>query len=143
MGRCLDRRKYPFRFSALPPELRRLVLEYTDLVTPLCEVEWSGTPKRAITFATAHRDVAVAGIVPSRGLARCMPVSKLLGVLTHWLLLPPIPRRLLTQLSLLGSSYVAIPRKPAPTRRRSRGLSVSATASSSSLLQVAITPQPV
>ena len=52
MGRCLDQRKYPFRFSALPP----------------------------------------------------------------------IPRRLFIQWSLLVSSHVAIPRKQAPTRRRSRGL---------------------
>ena len=41
MGRCLDQPESPFRFLALPPELRRQVLEYTDLVTPLCEVEWN------------------------------------------------------------------------------------------------------
>ena len=31
----------PFRFLDLPQELRRQILEYTDLVTPLCEVEWN------------------------------------------------------------------------------------------------------
>ena len=40
-GNVPDRRKSPFRFLDLPPELRRQIFEYTDLVTPLCEVEWN------------------------------------------------------------------------------------------------------
>lgn len=31
----------PFPFMNLPPEVRRLVLQFTDLVTPLSEVEWA------------------------------------------------------------------------------------------------------
>lgn len=34
-------RSKPFRFYALPPELRRAVLHYTDLVTPYNQVQWS------------------------------------------------------------------------------------------------------
>ena len=41
MGRCLDQIESSFRFMDLPTELRCQVLEYTDLVTPLCEVEWN------------------------------------------------------------------------------------------------------
>ena len=41
MGRCLDQIESPFRFMDLPTELRCQALEYTDLVTPLCEVEWN------------------------------------------------------------------------------------------------------
>jgi hypothetical protein len=39
IGNCSDEPTFPFRFLDLPQELRRQVLEYTDLVTPLCEVE--------------------------------------------------------------------------------------------------------
>jgi hypothetical protein len=44
VGNCLDEHTSPFRFLDLPLELRRQILEYTDLVTPLCEVEWN--PKK-------------------------------------------------------------------------------------------------
>ena len=33
----------PFRYLELPSEVRRQILENTDLVTPLCEVEWNPT----------------------------------------------------------------------------------------------------
>lgn len=33
-------RKGVFRFSDLPQEIRRAILEYTDLVTPFCNVNW-------------------------------------------------------------------------------------------------------
>ena len=39
------RSESPFRFLDLPPEIRRQVLEYTDLITPLCEVAWN--PEKA------------------------------------------------------------------------------------------------
>jgi hypothetical protein len=41
VGNCLDEPTSAFRFLDLPLELRRQILEYTDLVTPLCEVEWN------------------------------------------------------------------------------------------------------
>lgn len=41
MGSRLHQPSSPFRILDLPQELRRLILEYTDLVTPLCEVEWN------------------------------------------------------------------------------------------------------
>ena len=56
MGRYLDQREYPFRFSALPPELRRQVLEYTDLVTPLCEVEWNPEKGYYLRYSTWECD---------------------------------------------------------------------------------------
>ncbi|RFU27852.1 hypothetical protein B7463_g8506, partial [Scytalidium lignicola] len=40
-GCHVDKPKSLFRFLDLPQELRRQILEYTDLVTPLCEVEWN------------------------------------------------------------------------------------------------------
>lgn len=39
VGRRLDQLRCPFRFPDLPQELRYKILEYTDLVTPLSEVE--------------------------------------------------------------------------------------------------------
>ncbi|KAI9738890.1 MAG: hypothetical protein M1818_005203 [Claussenomyces sp. TS43310] len=36
-----DHTKSAFRFLDLPRELRIQILEYTDLITPLCEVEWN------------------------------------------------------------------------------------------------------
>ena len=41
VGAHLDHQRPPFRFLDLPREIRRQVLEYTDLVSPLCEVEWN------------------------------------------------------------------------------------------------------
>jgi len=41
MGHRLDHIESPFRFLDLPQELRRQILEYTDLITPLREVEWN------------------------------------------------------------------------------------------------------
>jgi hypothetical protein len=41
---CSNHARSPFRFLDLPRELRFQILEYTDLVTPHCEVEW--TPER-------------------------------------------------------------------------------------------------
>ncbi|KAK8108903.1 hypothetical protein PG984_014704 [Apiospora sp. TS-2023a] len=35
-----DENNRPFRFMDLPPEIRLQILEYTDLVTPLKQVEW-------------------------------------------------------------------------------------------------------
>ena len=53
MGRCLDQLESPFRFLALPRELRCLVLEYTDLVTPLCEVEWDPEKGYYLRYSTS------------------------------------------------------------------------------------------
>lgn len=41
VGKPLYQPRRPFRFSDLPQELRYQILEYTDLVTPLSEVEWN------------------------------------------------------------------------------------------------------
>ena len=40
-GYLQDRSTSTFHFLDLPPELRQKILEYTDLVTPLREVEWN------------------------------------------------------------------------------------------------------
>ena len=53
MGRCLDQIESPFRFLALPPELRCQVLEYTDLVTPLREVEWNPEKGYYLRYSTS------------------------------------------------------------------------------------------
>ena len=34
---------HPFRFMDVPPELRQIILSYTDIVAPYCEVEWGAT----------------------------------------------------------------------------------------------------
>ena len=52
MGRCLDQLDSPFPFLTLPPELRCKVLEYTDLVTPLCEVEWNPEKGYYLRYST-------------------------------------------------------------------------------------------
>ncbi|KAI0125433.1 hypothetical protein BJ170DRAFT_637582 [Xylariales sp. AK1849] len=41
LGGRSDQSSCPFRFLDLPQELRYKILEYTDLVTPLSEVEWN------------------------------------------------------------------------------------------------------
>jgi hypothetical protein len=42
-----------FRFFDLPQEVRYQILEYTDLVTPLCEVEWNPKTKFKLRFSRA------------------------------------------------------------------------------------------
>jgi hypothetical protein len=41
VGNCSDKPESLFRFLDLSLELRPQILEYTDIVTPLCEVEWN------------------------------------------------------------------------------------------------------
>ena len=53
MGRCLDQIDSPFRFLDLPPELRCQILDYTDLVTPLCEVEWNPEKGYYLRYSTS------------------------------------------------------------------------------------------
>ncbi len=52
MGHPSDHRESPFRFLDLPEELRRQILEYTDLVTPLCEVEWNPEKRFYLRYST-------------------------------------------------------------------------------------------
>ena len=52
MGCCLDQPESPSRFLALPLELRCWVLKYTDLVTPLCEVEWNPEKGYYLRYST-------------------------------------------------------------------------------------------
>lgn len=40
-----------FRFFDLPHEIRHQILEYTDLVTPLCEVEWNPKTRFMVRFS--------------------------------------------------------------------------------------------
>lgn len=42
----------PFRLMCLPAELRLMILEYTDLVTPLKEVEWNPEAKYYLRYRT-------------------------------------------------------------------------------------------
>ena len=42
----------PFRFLDLPQELRRQILEYTELVTPLREVEWNPEKGFSLRYST-------------------------------------------------------------------------------------------
>jgi hypothetical protein len=42
-----------FRFFDLPHEIRHQILEYTDLVTPICEVEWNPKNKFKLRFSRA------------------------------------------------------------------------------------------
>ena len=51
----------PFRFLALPPELRQKILQYTDLVTRWREVEWN--PHHALYYSRA-KDIHHATEVP-------------------------------------------------------------------------------
>lgn len=44
----------PFRFLDLPPELRSNVLQYTDLVTPLSEIEWSPDSGFRLRYRNVH-----------------------------------------------------------------------------------------
>ena len=48
-GRRTDHLEHPFRLMDLLPELRRQILTYTDLVTPLGEVEWN--PKKGFHYS--------------------------------------------------------------------------------------------
>ena len=41
-----------FRILGLPLELRRQIFEYTDLVTPLCEIEWSPQQGFSLRYST-------------------------------------------------------------------------------------------
>lgn len=43
--------KSSFRFLDLPHEIRAQILHYTDLVTPLCEVEWNPESKFQLRFS--------------------------------------------------------------------------------------------
>ena len=52
IGHPLDRLESPFRFFDLPQELRRQILEYTDLITPLCEVEWNPEDGFYVRYST-------------------------------------------------------------------------------------------
>lgn len=60
VGCRLDKYRSSFRFLDLPKELRPQILTYTDLVTPLCEVEWN--PKKGFISDTALGDAEVSGI---------------------------------------------------------------------------------
>ena len=42
----------PFRILDLPMELRRQIFEYTDLVTPLCEIEWTPLQGFSLRYST-------------------------------------------------------------------------------------------
>ena len=52
VGYPSDPSESPFRFLDLPQELRRQILEYTDLITPLCEVEWNPGDGFCIRYST-------------------------------------------------------------------------------------------
>ncbi|KAI1385633.1 uncharacterized protein F4822DRAFT_413776 [Hypoxylon trugodes] len=41
----------PFNFTKLPPEVRRNILTYTDLVAPSCQVQWSASAGFYIDFS--------------------------------------------------------------------------------------------
>lgn len=52
MGHPASQLKSPFRFLDLPGELRRQIFEFTDLVTPLCEIEWSPSEGFRLRYST-------------------------------------------------------------------------------------------
>ena len=52
IGHPLNQLESPFRLLDLPQELRRQILEYTDLVAPLCEVEWNLASSFYLRYST-------------------------------------------------------------------------------------------
>ena len=52
MGYPFYQSESPFRILDLPVELRRQIFEYTDLVTPLCEIEWSPQQGFSLRYST-------------------------------------------------------------------------------------------
>lgn len=54
MGYPFYQSESPFRILDLPVELRRQMFEYTDLVTPLCEIEWGHRQGFSLRYSTSR-----------------------------------------------------------------------------------------